>query len=123
MTSLMPILILTVFVTLFGLAILLVSHFVGPKRKWTRAKLMPYESGLPGKELKSSRTSIKYYLTAILFIIFDIEIVFMFPWALSYGDFLSEGLGGYALIVAGIFLSLFIFGLIWEIKAKALEWE
>ena len=123
MTSLMPILILTVIVTLFGLGILLVSHFVGPKRNWTKAKLMAYESGLPGQQLKSSRVSVKYYLTAILFIIFDIEIVFMYPWALSYGDFLAEGLGGYALIVAGIFLALFIFGLFWEIKSKALEWE
>lgn len=84
---------------------------------------MPYESGLPGQEVKTTQTPIKYYLTAILFIIFDIEIVFMYPWALSYGDFISEGLGGYALAVVGIFLGLFVFGLFWEIKSKALEWE
>lgn len=123
MSSLTPILVLTVFVTLFGTVLVFATSLVGPKRKWTKAKLMAYESGLPGQEMKDTKISIKFYLTAILFIMFDLEIVFMYPWAISYGDFLDDGLGLYALIAMGIFAGLFIFGLFWEIKSKALEWE
>ena len=65
----------------------------------------------------------RFYLTAILFIMFDIEILFMFPWALAYRDFVDQGRGLYMFSAMAVFIGLFIFGLLWEIKSKALDWE
>lgn len=123
MSSLTPVLILTVFVTIFGFIIVGASAIFGPKRVLSKSKMMPYESGLPGQDTGDSKISVKFYLTAILFIMFDLEIVFMYPWALNFKDFIDQGLGLYVLGAMGIFVGLFIFGLIWEIKSKALEWE
>lgn len=123
MTSLTPIIVLTVFVAIFGIGIVVVSALLGPRRNWTKAKKIPYESGLPGQESKDTKIPVKFYLTAILFIIFDIEVVFMYPWALTYTEFIDAGLGGYIFGSMAVFAGLFIFGLIWEIKSKALEWD
>ena len=84
---------------------------------------MPYECGLPGQETNDSKVSVKFYLTAILFIIFDIEIIFMYPWAVTFLDFIKQGMGAYILGAMGVFLFLFIVGLIWEVKSKALDWS
>ena len=58
-----------------------------------------------------------------LFILFDIEIIFMYPWAITFRDFISSGHGTFAFASMMIFLTIFIFGLFWEIKSKALEWD
>lgn len=84
---------------------------------------MPYECGIPGQDSDDSKISVKFYLTAILFILFDIEIIFLYPWALSFSDFNDAGLGLYSLGAMSFFLLLFILGLVWEVKSKALEWE
>lgn len=86
-------------------------------------KSAPYECGLEGEGAESTKVPIKYYLTAILFILFDIEIIFMYPWALAYSDFMEAGFGLYIFLSMAIFLAVFIVGLFWEIKSKALEWE
>ena len=84
---------------------------------------MPYECGLPGTESEKSQVSVRYYLTAILFIVFDIEILFMYPWALTYKEFIASGHGAYIFWVMFVFVALFVFGLLWEIRSKALEWD
>ena len=86
-------------------------------------KYETYECGLPAERTGDTKIPIKYYLTAILFILFDIEIIFMYPWAVSLDSFIETGHGLYILSVMGVFLLIFIFGLFWEIKSKALEWE
>ena len=108
----------------FGAMLIGISFYFGEKDKNpTKAKKDPYECGM--KTPPSSVTSIpvSFYLTAILFIIFDIEIIFLYPFAIAYREFLSSPSGVFALIGMGIFLSLFIFGLWWEIRSKALEWK
>ena len=87
------------------------------------AKKSTYECGIDVQTTGHTKLPIRFYLTAILFILFDIEIIFMYPWAVSYLDFIEDGLGLYILIVMGIFLFIFIFGLFWEVKSKALDWE
>lgn len=82
-----------------------------------------YECGLIGTPAKSSRISSGYYLTAILFVLFDIEIIFLYPWAIAYRDFLDTGHGFNYLIAFIIFLLIFILGLFWEIRIKALNWK
>jgi NADH-quinone oxidoreductase subunit A len=123
MDPLSAILVLTVFVLIFGATLLFLISLVGPKKTLDPVKLMPYECGVPGREAKDSKISIKFYLTAILFILFDIEIIFMYPWAMAYGDFITHGHGLYVLIAMMVFIALFVFGLFWEVKSRALDWE
>ena len=123
MTSLLLVVSLALFVMAFGAVILFIASKLGPKKSPNPAKNMAYESGIPGQETRETKISVKFYLTAILFILFDIEIIFMYPWALTYGDFISGGFGLYSLAAMGFFLAVFIFGLFWEVKSKALEWE
>ena len=123
MMPLVPILILTGFVAIFGVALVVVTGLLGPKVRADEAKSMPYECGHEGQSAGHTKVSVKYYLTAILFILFDIEIIFMYPWAVAYSDFLEAGHGLYILLAMGFFLAIFIFGLFWEVKSKALEWD
>lgn len=123
MTALLAVVLLAIIILVFGAILLLVSGNLGPKRTPDPIKMMPYECGLPGQETKETKISVKFYLTAILFILFDIEIIFMYPWAVTYVDSISAGTGLYLLGAMGIFILLFVVGLIWEIKSKALEWE
>jgi len=114
---------ITVFVTLFGCLCLYAGRLLGGKKPQDAVKLAPYECGVPVQEKKDTKISVKFYLTAILFILFDIEIIFMYPWATGFKDMISSGIGAYALIAMMIFIAVFIFGLFWEIKSKALEWD
>ncbi len=82
-----------------------------------------YESGLAGEGSETTKVPVKFYLTAILFILFDIEIIFMYPWAITYSENIDAGRGAYALLVMSMFVGIFVFGLFWEIKSRALEWE
>lgn len=123
MTPLLAALILFVFVLVFGLFLVWVSGLLGPKTKFSQAKADAYECGLPSQETGNTKMPVKFYLTAILFILFDIEIIFMYPWAVSFVEFVQSGAGLYILEVMGVFLAIFIYGLFWEIKSNALEWE
>lgn len=123
MSGLLAVLILALLTGGFGILLLVISGNLGPKRNPTPAKMMPYESGVPGEETQDSKVSVKFYLTAILFIIFDIEIIFMYPWAVSLNDFVKSGHGLYILYAMGAFIFLFVVGLIWEVKSKALDWN
>lgn len=115
---------LFIFITAFGALLLFIANRIGSRVKSvTDVKLAPYECGIPGIEKKDTKITVKYYLTAILFILFDIEIIFMYPWALTFKDFQASSMGWYALLSMGVFLLVFIFGLFWEVKSKALEWE
>ncbi len=123
MSVLVPILFITVFVVLFGAFLVFVTSKLGPKPKQSDLRKEAYECGLPAQETGSSKVPVKFYLTAILFILFDIEIIFMYPWAVQFADSITQGYGLQMLIAMGLFLLVFIFGLFWEIKSKALEWE
>lgn len=113
---------IAIFVLCFGAALLLLASKMG-RRVYDPVKFESYECGIPVEEKKDTKISVKFYLTAILFIIFDIEIIFMYPWATTFKDFIKSGDGGYVLISMSIFLLIFIFGLFWEVKSKALDWE
>ena len=120
MQDLALILALFIFVAIFGLIIVILSSLLGPKIKGESLKNESYECGLPAVETGSSTVSVKFYLTAILFILFDIEIIFMFPFAITFKDFITQGHGPYIMGAIGLFLAVFIFGLWWEVKSKAL---
>ncbi len=115
---------LVIFIALFGTALIYVARFCGGGLKQgTGVKFDPYECGIPGQEKSDTKISVKFYLTAILFILFDIEIIFMYPWAITFREFIASGSGAIVGLSMLIFLLIFIFGLFWEIKSKALEWD
>ena len=118
----LPLLILVVIATVFaGIAIGLPS-VLGPSRA-NKQKLEPYESGMIPFHDARRRFPVKYYLVAMLFILFDIEVIFLFPWAAV----LRELRDGYSMWLAigpmGFFLVLLIVGLLYEWKKGALDWE
>jgi NADH-quinone oxidoreductase subunit A len=123
MSQLLPVLALALFVIVFGSVLLWFSNLISEKAKPNPVKAETYECGLPAEVSGPTKVPIKFYLTAILFILFDIEIIFMYPWALTYGDFITNGYGLYVFGAMAFFLAVFIFGLFWEVKSKALEWE
>ena len=82
-----------------------------------RAKLSPYECGFEAFEDSRMKFDVRYYLVAILFIVFDLEIAFLFPWAVALGKI---GMGG--LVAMAIFLAILVVGFIYEWRKGALEW-
>ena len=107
-----------------GLAGLVVglSHIMGERaRKKNAITDTPYECGVKGEGVPHGRFSVKFYVTAMLFILFDIEVVFLIPWAFIYRDFLASHLSILAPI--GFFFGMLVLGLFYEVKKGALEWE
>ena len=100
-----------------GIAVIILSILVGPRNK-TKAKCSAYECGLPAFSNARMQFNVRYYLMAIFFIIFDVEMAFLFPWAIALRRI---GLAG--LIGMGVFLGLLAIGLIYEWRKGALEWD
>ena len=92
------------------------THWLGPKRK-TKIKLESFESGLESRGNARVPFPIRYYLVAILFVLFDVEVIFMYPWAVNFKDL---GLTGFLQML--VFISLLLVGFFYIIKKKALEW-
>ncbi|MES2729674.1 MAG: NADH-quinone oxidoreductase subunit A [Pseudomonadota bacterium] len=103
----------------FGLSILMVAaSLIVSKRAPDAQKLAPYECGFDAFDDARTKFDVRFYLVAILFIIFDLEIAFLFPWAITLGDI---GLYGFWSMVA--FLSVLTVGFVYEWKKGALDWE
>jgi NADH-quinone oxidoreductase subunit A len=100
-----------------GTAFTMANHLLGPKRPG-RVKSEPYESGLPSDVRKSFRFGISFYLIAMLFILFDIEVVFLYPVALQL-----DALGTFALVETGIFVALLLIAFVFVWRRGALEWK
>ena len=113
---------------LFGIGIalsggfVLLSCFIG-KKKPTPEKMESYECGLDPIGSPRQRFSVKFYLIAMLFILFDIEVVFLYPWAVLFKDFKAAGLGSLLFGEMAVFLGVLGLGLIYVWKRNALEWE
>ena len=115
---------ITLFIAVFGTGLIFLARAIGGvAKRSSAAKMEIYECGIPEIEKKDSKISVNFYLTAILFILFDIEIIYMYPWALNFKDFLKDGNGALVFTSMITFMVLFIFGLWWAVKSKALEWE
>ncbi len=98
-------------------AVFALATFLGPKNP-TPEKMIPYESGSPSTGAKHVRLSVKFYLTALLFVVFDIEAVFLYPWASLY-----QSLGWQGFVEMFVFLAALSIALIYCWKKGALEWE
>ena len=97
------------------------SHFFGQRAKHTRIKDSAYECGVPGEGLVHTRFAVKFFLTALLFMLFDLEIVILVPWTFIYREFLHNDIAILGPIL--FFIGVLVLGLVYEIKKGALEWE
>ena len=112
-----PILIFLAISGALGVVLLGLGMALGRGEK-SASKTAPYECGFEAFEDTRMRFDVRYYLVAILFIIFDLEIAFLFPWAISL-----EQVGVFGLVAMGIFLGLLVVGFIYEWRKGALEWD
>ncbi len=113
----LPIMLLILIALAFGLGSVVFSSLIGQK-KYSKVKMAPYECGCEPIGTAHERFPIKFYLIAMLFILFDIEAVFLYPWAVLY-----KKLGMFGLIEMGIFIVILFVGYIYVWKKGALEWE
>lgn len=113
----LPILTLLVIALAFGAGSIVFSRLIGQKKP-SAVKLAPYECGMPPVGTARERFSVKFYLVAVAFIVFDIEVVFFYPWAVVF-----KRLGMYGAAVMGAFVFVLIVGFIYDWKKGALEWE
>ena len=105
-----------------ALTLLKLGEVLGPRRA-NRIKTMPYESGMDPIGTARERYSVKFYLVAMIFIVFDVEVVFLYPWAVSFQEFLEAGAGLGVLAVVVVFIVILAIGLIYDIKKGGLEFD
>jgi NADH-quinone oxidoreductase subunit A len=112
-----PILVMFLVALFIAVFVIVASSLLGPRRP-TKRKLMPYESGMEPIGQAQRRFPVKFNLVAMIFILFDIEVIFFFPYALVY-----KRLGTAGLIEMGVFMLILLIGLFYIWKRGALEWE
>jgi NADH-quinone oxidoreductase subunit A len=113
----LPIVVLIAFATILAILVVVIGHVFGPHHPTPR-KSFPYESGMRPIGPGTRRMPIRFYLIAVLFILFDIEIVFFLPWAVVFNQ-----LGLFGLIEMFIFILVLLVGYVYAWKKGALEWE
>jgi NADH-quinone oxidoreductase subunit A len=112
-----PILVLMVVAVALASVMVVASRFLGPQKP-TPEKLMPYECGMTPIGGARVRFSVKFYLIAMLFILFDVEAIFLYPWAVVH-----RYLGWFGLIEMAVFMAILVVGYIYIWKRGAFEWE
>lgn len=113
----LPILFQMVLAVAFGVGTIILTHMIGPKVR-TETKFGAFESGVEVIGNARQPFSIKYFIVAILFVIFDIEVVFMYPWAVNFREFGIQGL-----LEMFVFMGILLLGFIYVVKKKALDWN
>ncbi len=112
-----PIFIFAVLALAFPIVALWIGKLLRPASRAVGARLKPYECGIPPESDARGRYSVRFYIIAILFVIFDVETIFLFPWAVQYNV-----LGWFGLVEMLVFLGILVVGYIWLYKKGALEW-
>lgn len=116
MDAYLPLVVTIVLAIAFVCISILASRLLGPRRP-TAAKGAPYESGIVPSREPPERFPVRFFLVAMIFIVFDIEVIFLFPWAVTYRE-----MGAYALGVMGLFLVPFLLSFVWEVSQGGLDW-
>ena len=115
-----PLMIMILVGIIFGVSNIFLAEWLGP-RKTTKEKLTTYESGMQPIKSARERFTVKFYLVAMMFILFDIEVVFMYPWAVQFRDLLSQG--GTALLSMAGFAGILALAYVYALKKGALNWK
>jgi NADH-quinone oxidoreductase subunit A len=113
----MPIGLMFLFAAGFVVLTMVATHWLGPKRR-TKVKLESFECGIEPQGNARAPFPIRYFLVAILFVLFDVEVIFMYPWAVNFKEL---GMTGFLQML--VFISLLLVGFFYIIKKKALEWK
>ncbi len=119
-----PIFLFAILAAAFPAVTLIIFKLIRPDSRAIGDKLKPYECGVPAESDARGRYSVRFYIIAILFVIFDVETVFLFPWAVLYST-REEGFQlppVYGLLTMLVFLGILVIGYIWLFRKKALEW-
>lgn len=116
--SYLPLIVMVAVGFLFGLSNVFLAEVLGSRRNKTNVKLDTYECGMNPIKTARERFSVKFYLVAMLFIVFDIEIVFMYPWAVKFRE-----LGEIGLVAMLLFMALLFAGFVYVYKKGALTWD
>jgi len=111
-----PILIFLVVAILFPVVTIMIAKLIRPSAPFL-AKLEAYECGIKAASDSRGRYTVRFYIVAILFVIFDVETIFLFPWAVRYGQF-----GWFGVVEVVVFLAILVVGYIWAYKKGALDW-
>ncbi len=119
--SYIPIFVVIAFALIFSFAIVISSKLIGPQRP-NPEKLSTYESGVKPVGTTNERMSIKYYMVAMLFIIFDIEVIFVYPWAVEFKRLFTQ-FGSSVFVAMIIFLIVFELGFLYVYKKGGFEWD
>ena len=117
-----PIVILIIVATGLAVVMVVLGHLFGPRRP-TERKGQPYESGMRPFGPGARRMPVHFYLVAVLFILFDIEVVFFLPWAVILRNYTEKGWGVYALAVMSVFVIVLLVGFVYEWLKGGMEWE
>ncbi len=112
-----PLMVMILVGLIFGVSNIVLAEWLGPRRS-TRAKLSTYESGMEPVKTARERFTVKFYMVAMMFILFDIEIIFMYPWAVQFKE-----LGMYGFIAMILFMILLFSGYLYVVKKGALKWD
>jgi NADH-quinone oxidoreductase subunit A len=115
-----PVLILMLIALAVGCLVVFLSQMLGPKLP-TRRKNTPFECGVPPVGDAKHRFSVRFYLVAILFLLFDVEAIFFFPWAVVFKEYLS--INQFILVEMGVFVAILLIGYFYVLRKGALEWE
>lgn len=116
-----PVLVQVAIAVSLALGIIGASHLLGQRAKRSKIKDSAYECGVATVGKVQTRFSVKFYLTAMLFILFHIEVVFLLPWTVIFREFLSIGVP--VLLPGLFFIALMVIGLVYEMRKGALDWE
>ena len=122
MLAYVAIALMVVLSTLVALIAIGLGTIFGPRKK-SEAKAMPYESGMNPYGEGTRRMPVRFYLIAVLFILFDIEVVFFLPFAVVLNKFVDNGMGFFLLIEMAVFFLILLVGYVYAWKKGALEWE
>jgi NADH-quinone oxidoreductase subunit A len=118
-----PVLIMLIIATGIGGVILCLNWVIGPIKQRNPAKLAPYESGVPPLDLNRKRVNVRFYQIAMLFILFDIEAAFLYPWAVIYRDATRGNAGMFLFGEMLLFIALLAVGYIYVWKKRAFDWD
>lgn len=118
----LPVLMFLLLAVGFAFGTLIFSVVAGKLGRRTKTKDIPYECGMLPEGPGNARLSVKFYLVALLFVLFDIEVVFMYPWAITYKEMLRQNA---ALVIGGMFsfLGILFVGYLYALKKKAFDWR
>jgi NADH-quinone oxidoreductase subunit A len=117
-----PVLLYAALVIAFPAVTLVLAKFIRPASTSYGAKLKPYECGIPPESDARGRYSVRFYIVAMLFVIFDVETMFLIPWAILYKGWVAMHQGLFALVSMVVFLGILLAGYLWLYKKGALEW-